>query len=218
VVDPKEISAMAALNAALANVESGGPATLPRSQVKMRAPDAGPEPYTPPSPDTAAMKNVLSKFYKSLGDAMAESVVQPELSQAMETRRIPQGLQVRKYKILVNETQLPNGGIKKRYSVQHQNGDILAEDLQVGAAALQLVHYLNAGKKINDRNIIKILQLEEKYVSFRNEAIRYKQLYRAADKMGKTSKRDIYEAKYQHARNIAIETKNELEKFSNTVD
>jgi len=210
-VDPKEIAAMAALQSALTNVEMGGPATLPRAQVKMKSLNSGPESYVHPRPDAAAMKSVLSKFYDSIGDAMVENMAHPEFNQAIETKTIPRGLQVKKYKILVNESSLPNGGVKKSYAVQHVDGSILAEDLQVGAAALKLVEFLNVGKKINSPEVLKILQLEEKYASFRNEAIRYKHLCKKADALGKTSKRDIYEAKYQNARQIALETKKELE-------
>ena len=213
-VDPKEIAAMAALHSALTNVEKGAPATLPTAQVKMKSTNSDTESYIHPSPDAAAMKSVLSKFYASIGDVIMENMANPEFNQAIETKTIPQGLQVKKYKILVNESELPKGGVKKSYSVQHVDGSILAEDLQVGAAALKLVEFLNAGKKINSPEILKILQLEEKYVSFRNEAIRYKHLYKKADALGKTSKRDIYEAKYQKARQIALETKKELESLA----
>ena len=206
---------MAALQSALANVESGGPTSLPRARVRVRELNASPEPFTHPKPDAAAMKSVLSKFYNAIGDTLVETVIHPEINQAIETKKIPQGLQVKKYKILVNEKALPGGGVKKSYSIQNQTGDVIFENLQVGAAAIKLVELLNLGKKINSTEVLNILHLEEKYVSFRNEAMRYKQLWKNADALGKTSKRDVYEAKYQNARQNALDSKRELEILAN---
>ncbi len=210
-VDPKEVAAMAALQSALNNVENGKPVVLPQARVGVCEPNVGLEPFSHPRPDAAAMKLVLSKFYDSIGDVIADTVVDTRINQAIETKKIPQGLQVKKYKILVNEIALPKGGVKKSYSIQHQSGDVLFENLQVGAAAIKLVELLNVGKKINSQEVLNILHLEEKYSSFRAEAIRYKQLWKQAVVLGKTVKCDIYEAKYQNARQNALRAKRDLE-------
>lgn len=152
--------------------------------------------------DVDAMKEILEAFSSATSNTVtALSETRPEM---LAVERINNRVVFdKKFEIIISEN--------KRYTVIDQNRTVVAEDLTLYESALGIVRKLNEGCSYLHPAIRKIVALEERYASSRNEARMLKENYQKA----KGPKADILAAKYQSARDIAVEAKNLIKMLAN---
>jgi hypothetical protein len=188
----------------------------------LAAPPAGVKPaVTSAKPDVVAMKSILEKFNGVVGAARETLIEEAQTSQvakeALITAPISNGARIGQYEIRVNVCEDVKGE-KKLYDVYSKSGNhLIAKDLMLYEAAYALVKALNKGKLINDPTVKRILQLEEHFYTHRSDAARFRKRHAVAAQNRDHINMDIYEAKYQNARNNALGVRHELKKILETL-
>lgn len=159
------------------------------------------------SKDVSSMKDLLGRL-ADLSESTTTSLVESartnsELSEAIRTRRTPNSVVFdNQFEIQIIE------GKRKRFNVVESQGTVVAEHLYLYESAHAIVKLLNRGKPALDPQIRHIVGLEENYSSAYLDAMRFK---KKLSVLRESRERDIYSAKYQHARERALEAKYQIE-------
>lgn len=123
-----------------------------------------------------------------------------EKRRALMTESVDSGVKVGKWVIKELLHESANGKNTKTYDIKHnKTGQTILSDLYLYNAALGIVNLLNEGFALNSSSAKHILDLEEKFVSRRNDAMNYKRRYVKEKKLGNSAKASIYETKYYDA-------------------
>jgi hypothetical protein len=166
--------------------------------------------------DKGFMKNILERFYNASQETTKQLVedahTDPEIKDALSTKKIDNGVIINGYtiKTRVNESS----GKITYYDVMNPMGTKIATDLVLYEAALLLTKMLNKGEPINGANIKRLLQLEETYFSNRVDASRFKSKAQKAYNSKQGSQGEIFESRYQHARQSALQAKAEVNQLA----
>lgn len=161
------------------------------------------------SKEVDSMKNLLSKL-NDLGQTTASSVASSarhsrELAEAIHIQRKPDRVVFdNKYEI-----RIVDENAKKRFDVVDSYGMTIAESLFLYESAYAIVKLLNKGVPALDPRIRQIVVHEEQYGSARADAMRFKKRHAIAE----SAQRDIYAAKYQKARDNALEAKHQVQEI-----
>lgn len=178
-------------------------------------PVASQPPYIPASVvpvstgEVDSMKSLLTKL-NSMGESAASSVASSarynrELTEAIHTTRKPDRVVFdNKYEIRIVEEDA-----KKRFDVVDTYGVVIASELFLYESAYAIVKLLNKGIPALDPRIRQIVGFEEQYGSFRSDAARFKKRHAISE----SAQKDIYAAKYQKARDNALEAKHQVQEI-----
>jgi hypothetical protein len=148
--------------------------------------------------DINAMAGVLAKLNQVsnevVDDLLTEGYTDTRVANALYTEREPDGVKVGRYKIEVRQDDTRLAG-KQYYAIYNTlTKDVIADDLSLYETALTVVRLLNGGKVANSPEVMKLFEQDDLYTSHKVDALLYKTRLK---KTNNTSKRSIYESRYQ---------------------
>ena len=148
--------------------------------------------------DVDAMAAVMAKL-NSVSNHVIDGMITEgnsnrELSEALSTERVANGVKVGRYQITIKEDEKRLAG-KQFYSIYNRlTTETLADDISLYETALAVIRHLNRGKIISSTEVRKLLEHDDSYTSHRIDALNYKRrIATTAD----PSKKDIFESRYQ---------------------
>ena len=160
--------------------------------------------------DVAAMADVLKKLNDVTSQVITESGSDPQLSEAVQTSKTQHGVNVGRYRIMIKEDAQRLAG-KQYYSIYlGQTNNIIADDITLYEVALAIVKNLNGGKFVNSTTVRQLFEIDNRYTSYRTDAIRFKRRLKTANKTGDYTKSEIYESRYKYSVSQAIQAKKEI--------
>jgi hypothetical protein len=181
---------------AIMNGENPAPVQQSGRQLSESIELAGPGQVT--RKDVDAMASVMAKLNSvsnNVIDGMiTEGVTNRDVSEALSTERVANGVKVGRYQITIKEDDKRLAG-KQFYSIYNRLTDeILADDISLYETALAVIRHLNGGRIISSSEVRKLLEQDDSYTSHRIDALNYK--HRIATTRD-PSKRDIFESRHQ---------------------
>lgn len=200
-VDPREIEAMERLRRIMngEQVEDSGSDHLPTAPISGGDVDA-----------TADMKRILEAFNKGseapLKKIKEEARENRQLRDALITEKTKDGVKMGAWEIKVFEEK----GIKYYDVVSTTTGDPIARDLTLYETALSLTKLLNFHVGINSPKIREILDLEEKYSHYRQEAAMFKARSKQRYDAGDLERGAVAEDRFNEARDTALKYRQKL--------
>lgn len=163
--------------------------------------------------DIDAMSMVLNKLNAVTEEAIHEGYNDPAVVEAMETKRIPNGVKVGNYQIMIKEDPKRLAG-KQYYSIYHsKTGDVIADDITLYETALAVVKKLNNGKFVNDSGIRALFEADDTFTAHKTDAVRFKSRIRQSEKTRDFNKVSIYESRYQASLDNAMQAKKQIRKL-----
>jgi hypothetical protein len=157
---------------------------------------------------TDAMADVLRKLQDATGEAaremVTESVTDPELDMAWQTKKTETGVSVSRYDIRTEKKTIGEGLKKTFYHVvDNETGEMVHKDLGLFETAMGMVKhmlYTHNGEKMN-----RLVALDQEYTNSVVEMHGYKSRLRRLDES--SIKYDVASAKYSNARTRLQATK-----------
>jgi hypothetical protein len=160
-----------------------------------------------------AMAQIMGKLNNVTSQVMTESKFDPQLSEAMQTRKNNTGVKIGSYQISIMTDDTRIAG-KQYYSIYHsQSGDVIADDLSLYEVALSVVKQLNNGKYVNSSSIRSLFEADDRYTSHRTDAIRFKRRATSAEKTGDHNKSGVFESRYQSSVNSVMQAKRDIKRL-----
>jgi len=212
-VTPEEREAMLRLRNIMEGVHSPEPAK-PNSNYAREVELAGPGQVT--NADIHAMSDVLSKLNSItnhvVDDMITESVAHPQISEALHTQKLSNGIKVGRYQILVKEDAQRLAG-KQFYSIYNSlTNDTLADDISLYETALAVVRLLNKGKFANSAEVRQLFENDDAYTSHKVDAINFKRRLKTVKDV---AKQDIYESRLQASMDRCMAAKKLIKTLAN---
>lgn len=152
--------------------------------------------------ETQAMRNILEKFH-NIADQSISRLDEKEIKQLSQKKVSVD----REWKVIVNES----GEKETFYDIINTkaNKSYFSKIKTLEAADL-IIEHLELRKPINSQHIFKILNLDETFRRNRTDAIQFKNKFKRLVAKGKLGNADIYEARYQKSKNLALDAKRQL--------
>ena len=212
-VTPEEHEAMLRLRNIMEGVHNPEPAK-PNSNLSREVELAGPGQVT--NADIHAMSDVLSKLNSItnhvVDDMITESVAHPQISEALHTQKLSNGIKVGRYQILVKEDAQRLAG-KQFYSIYNSlTNDTIADDISLYETALAVVRLLNKGKFANSAEVRQLFENDDAYTSHKVDAINFK---RRLKTVKDAAKQDIYESRLQASMDRCMAAKKLIKTLAN---
>ena len=160
-----------------------------------------------------AMANILLKLNDVTSQVVTESRFNPQLDEAIHTKKTDSGVKIGNYKILIKEDQSRIAG-KQFYGIYNiVSGDIIADDITLYETAVSVVKYLNNGKYVNSSLVRNLFEVDDRYTAHKTDAIRFKSRARAAEKLGDFSKSEMFESRFQSSVIAANSAKKDIKRL-----
>jgi len=212
-VTPEEREAMLRLRNIMEGVHNPEPAK-PNSNLSREVELAGPGQVT--NADIHAMSDVLSKLNSItnhvVDDMITESVAHPQISEALHTQKLSNGIKVGRYQILVKEDAQRLAG-KQFYSIYNSlTNDTIADDISLYETALAVVRLLNKGKFANSAEVRQLFENDDAYTSHKVDAINFKRRLKTVKDV---AKQDIYESRLQASMDRCMAAKKLIKTLAN---
>mgnify|MGYP003336841198 FL=1 len=212
-VTPEEREAMLRLRNIMEGVHTPEPAK-PNSNLSREVELAGPGQVT--NADIHAMSDVLSKLNSItnhvVDDMITESVAHPQISEALHTQKLSNGIKVGRYQILVKEDAQRLAG-KQFYSIYNSlTNDTIADDISLYETALAVVRLLNKGKFANSAEVRQLFENDDAYTSHKVDAINFKRRLKTVKDV---AKQDIYESRLQASMDRCMAAKKLIKTLAN---
>ena len=212
-VTPEEREAMLRLRNIMEGVHNPEPAK-PNSNLSREVELAGPGQVT--NADIHAMSDVLSKLNSItnhvVDDMITESVAHPQISEALHTQKLSNGIKVGRYQILVKEDAQRLAG-KQFYSIYNSlTNDTLADDISLYETAIAVVRLLNKGKFANSAEVRQLFENDDAYTSHKVDAINFKRRLKTVKDV---AKQDIYESRLQASMDRCMAAKKLIKNLAN---
>mgnify|MGYP003325244891 FL=1 len=212
-VTPEEREAMLRLRNIMEGVHNPEP-TKPNSNLSREVELAGPGQVT--NADIHAMSDVLSKLNSItnhvVDDMITESVAHPQISEALHTQKLSNGIKVGRYQILVKEDAQRLAG-KQFYSIYNSlTNDTIADDISLYETALAVVRLLNKGKFANSAEVRQLFENDDAYTSHKVDAINFKRRLKTVKDV---AKQDIYESRLQASMDRCMAAKKLIKTLAN---
>ena len=213
-VTPEEREAMLRLRNIMEGVVSPVDSVSAGAPVSHQVELAGPGQVT--NADISAMSDVLSKLNSIsnhvVDNMITESVTQPQISEALHTQKLPNGIKVGRYQILVKEDAQRLAG-KQFYSIYNSlTNDTIADDISLYETALAVVRLLNKGKFANSAEVRQLFENDDAYTSHKVDAINFK---RRLKTVKDPAKQDIYESRLQASMDRCMAAKKLIKMLAN---
>lgn len=149
---------------------------------------------------------------KTMYDFVDQAIDEPKIREAVMTLPTKTGFRYGSYE-LVEEKISPNRSEFKIVS----NGMIVAENMTLRESALGILRELNNGKPMNSNNIVMLLNEEQKFSSAIADSTRYKRKQKLALTESNWTAADVNEARYDRAKQNAIDAKNRAAEILRTI-
>ena len=160
--------------------------------------------------DVAAMADVLKKLNDVTSQIIMESNTDSQLSEAIQTSKTNNSVNVGRYKIIIKEDTQRLAG-KQYYSIYLNNSNnVIANDITLYEVALAVVKLLNSGKYVNSTLVRRLFEVDNRYTSNKTDAIRFKRRSKSAQNEMNFEKSDLFENRYQVSINNAMQAKKEI--------
>jgi hypothetical protein len=162
------------------------------------------------------MSDVLSKLNSItnhvVDDMITESVAHPQISEALHTQKLSNGIKVGRYQILVKEDAQRLAG-KQFYSIYNSlTNDTIADDISLYETALAVVRLLNKGKFANSAEVRQLFENDDAYTSHKVDAINFKRRLKTVKDV---AKQDIYESRLQASMDRCMAAKKLIKTLAN---
>lgn len=166
----------------------------------------GTGPHTPRiiNDDNLAMKKILEKFH-SVSEQSISVMDKKEIKRLASKKTSTD----REWKVIVNEAEqetfynIINTKANKSYF----------QNVKTLEAVELIIEHLERKEPINSTKIFKVLDLDETFRRNRIDAIQFKNKWKRLVERKKYANADIYEARYQKSKNLAIDAKRQLKKM-----
>jgi hypothetical protein len=170
-------------------------------------------PGQPSAKSIDAMAQVLNRLNNVTSQVVTESKFDPQLKEAINTKRMNNSVKVGSYEITIREDDQRIAG-KQYYSIYHtKSGDTIADDLSLYEVALTVVKQLNNGKYVNSSIVRKLFEADENYTAHRIDAIRFKSRAKRFERNKDFNKSQVYESRYQYSVNKAMIAKKNIKEL-----
>jgi hypothetical protein len=165
--------------------------------------------------DVRAMADVLRKLNSvpSQAHMLNETVVDPTLTEAMQTQSMPDGVKIGVYKIISRMDESRVAGKQHFSVVNNTTGETLAHELSLYEAAHSLVRLLNQGMFFNSEPVRSLLEAEAAYTGHKIDAVRYHRMARRLQRENQLAKADLMETRKQSSMDRAMTAKAQVKKI-----
>lgn len=154
------------------------------------------------------MKRILTVFHKTTNDVFRDAKYERELREAMMTESIPNGARIGDWEI---RTITVNG--RKFYNIGAVGEDrLVVAELSLFEAAQGIVRILNNGGRLNNKEAMQLLTLENEYSRAVEDAIRFKSRMMSNPN---DSRVKVFEDRYSEAKYRALSSKEKILKIVN---
>ena len=175
----------------------------------------------PSTEDVNAMKKVLEAFNNVgtsvINEVKSESRNNPEIHDLYQTAMTGKVKIGNVYEIRVREIESLRGN-KKVYDIYNAaTNDCISDDLFLYEAAYAIVKYLNKGYNLLSNEIRNVSRLEQEYASCRTDAGMFKVRLNESIKKQDAGKAQLYQTRYNTAKDKALSAKAELIKIAETL-
>lgn len=156
---------------------------------------------TPKSGDVDSMKAILERFH-SVSEQSVSLMEKSEIKQLASKKTSIN----REWRVVINEAEqetfynIINSKANKSYF----------QNVKTLEAANLIIEHLEKKEPINSTKIFKILDLDETFRRNRTDAIQFKNKWKKLVSQKKYANADIFEARYQKSKNLAIDAKRQL--------
>ena len=121
------------------------------------------------------------------------------------------------YEIRVREIESFNGTKKVYDIIESQTRELISDDLFLYEAAVGIVKYLNKGHNLLSNEVREIIALEQSYANLRTDAGIFRKRLQESISNKDSSKSLIYEARFNSAKDKALDIKKKLKKISDSI-
>lgn len=175
----------------------------------------------PSTQDIDAMKKVLESFNKAGNMALTEvsdaARLDPEINDLYNTAMTGNVKIGNIFEVRVREIESLKGK-KKVFDIYNAaTNECLADDLFLYEAAYAMVKYLNRGNNLLSSEIRNIAKLEREYAACRTDAGIFRVRLRESLQKGNRQKTQLYETRFNDAKDKALTIKAEIIKIAETL-
>lgn len=164
--------------------------------------------------EVADMKKILERLNAATSNAVhtlqEQANYDRDVREALETERTPTGARVGSWEIRVNLEEKMGKEVRNYDVIHSQTGEPIAKTLYLYEVAHGLVRLFNRGETLTSQSVRDLLTLEETYTRNRIDALRFKKRYNDAVSKKDYTNADIFEARYQNARQHALTAKERI--------
>jgi hypothetical protein len=175
----------------------------------------------PSNAEIDAMRRVLESLNKAGTSAITETLQlaheQPEINDILNTSFTGKVRIGNIFEIRIREIDSLKG-TKKVYDIYNSaTGETITNDLFLYEAAFAIVKYLNAGRHVLGSEIRNVIKLEQDYAAARTDAGMFKVRLTENVKRGNRQRVELFEARFQEARDRALRIKADLKKIAESL-
>lgn len=156
--------------------------------------------------DNLAMKKILEKFH-SVSEQSISLLEKSEIKQLASKKTSTD----REWRVIINEGE---GGttVKETFYdiVNTKAKKSFFRNIKTLEAADLIIDHLERREPINSAKIFKVLDLDETFRRNRIDAIQFKNKWKRLVERKKYANADVYEARYQKSKNLALDAKRRL--------
>ncbi len=160
--------------------------------------------------DNLAMRQILEKFH-SVSEQSVSLLERSEIKQLASKKTSTD----REWKVILSEGEGGYINEKDMYYdiVNTKTNKSYFYKIKTLEAADLIIDHLERKEPINSTKIFKVLDLDETFRRNRIDAIQFKNKWKKLVEKKRYANADIYEARYQKSKQLAIEAKRELKKM-----
>lgn len=156
--------------------------------------------------DNLAMRQILEKFH-SVSEQSISLLERSEIKQLASKKTSTD----REWKVIINEGE--GGTVQKEtfYNIINTKAKkSYFQNIKTLEAADLIIDHLERKEPINSTKIFKVLDLDETFRRNRIDAIQFKNKWKRLVARKKYANADVYEARYQKSKNLALDAKKQL--------
>lgn len=203
------------------------PPELLGEDIHQAYPDVAP-PAGPPmmgagvSPEEVnAMGKVLESL-NSIGEStvssvMTEAKTEPKVAEYLSASMTGDTIKHKNYEIRIREIESFNGSKKVYDVIESSTGQTISDDLFLYEAANAIVKYLNKGYNFLSSEVREVIGLEQTYANLRTDAGIFRKRYNESIRRGDSHKVNLYETRFNSAKDKALQTKKHLKKIADSI-
>ena len=154
--------------------------------------------------DDNSMKKILERFH-SVSEQSVSLMEKSEIKR-LASRKVSTD---REWKVVINEAEA-----ETMYNIVNTKANkSYFKNIKTLEAANLIIDHLERKEPINSTKIFKVLDLDETFRRNRIDAIQFKNKWKKLVEKKRYANADIYEARYQKSKQLAIEAKRELKRM-----
>lgn len=155
--------------------------------------------------DVNSMKSILEKFHNVANESV-ELMEHSEIKQLAKKNPSTN----REWKVVINEAE-----VEILYNIINTKANkSYFQNIKTLEAANLIIEHLELKNPINSTNLYKILDLDETFRRNRIDAVQFKNKWKRLVEKKAYASADIYEARYQKSKQLALDAKKQLKRMS----